>query len=296
MAKPIAVGVNESAASQAALLWAAHRAAQNKLSLVILHVVDDRWVAESYPYGGIMRDMGEELLRNAEDRAREAEPSLDVSVEFLEGSIGAALGKYSGRVSMLVIGSGGGSRLGGPVTDRALQVAAVAKCPVAVIGKEEAEGGQGVVVGVDGSEESVQAVAFAAAEADREGQELTVLYAFSGPNRWVKTGLPSTSLAAMIVEEENIVLAETVAGLRDEFPDLTVHKALETEKEPVTALIDAAANARLLVVGSRGRGSFRRLLLGSTAHGVLTQLPCPTIITRVDRVKRKKSSTERATT
>ncbi|MGN6440915.1 MAG: universal stress protein, partial [Arthrobacter sp.] len=50
----------------------------------------------------------------------------------------------------------------------------------------------------------------------------------------------------------------------------------------VAGLVEAAAGARLLVVGSRGKGAFKRLLLGSTAHGVLKHLPCPVIITRTD--------------
>jgi hypothetical protein len=118
---------------------------------------------------------------------------------------------------MLVVGSGSG-HVGGSLTDLALQVAAAAKCPVAVIGTQDLDGRHGVVVGVDGSEESIQSVAFAAAEADRDGQELTVFHAFSGPNRLGDAGLTPDDLAELIVEEERIVLAETVAGLRGTIP------------------------------------------------------------------------------
>jgi nucleotide-binding universal stress UspA family protein len=89
----------------------------------------------------------------------------------------------------------------------------------------------------------------------------------------------------LVAEEERVVLAETVAGLAEEYPDLTVKQVLVTDREPAKALVDAARGTKLLVLGSRGRGSFRRLLLGSTAHAVLAQLPCPTIITRVRRGK-----------
>ncbi|HEY1157209.1 MAG TPA: universal stress protein, partial [Arthrobacter sp.] len=58
---------------------------------------------------------------------------------------------------------------------------------------------------------------------------------------------------------------------------------METVLEPADALLRAAAGARLLVLGSRGKGGFERLLLGSTAHAVLTQPPCPTVITRMHR-------------
>lgn len=277
--KPIAVATNDSAQSQSAVMWAAHRAARARLPLVILHVVDDRWTAESNPWTTALIQRGKELLEAAAGRVRDTVP-IDVTTELLQGSVGGSLRKYSQGAAMLVVGSGG-THLGGSLTDRALQVAAAGKCPVAVIGMQDLQGRQGVVVGVDGSEESTHAVAFAAAEADREGQELTVLYAFRGPDTWVDSGLLTENLAEMVVEEEQMVLSETVSGLEVDYPDLVVHEVLETDQEPAAALVKAAAEAQLLVVGSRGRGGFKRLLLGSTAHAVLTHLPCPTVITPI---------------
>jgi nucleotide-binding universal stress UspA family protein len=253
--------------------------------LVILHVVDDRWVAEPVSWTGILVEKGGELLDIAAGRVRGTVP-VDITTKVLEGSIAGELRRYSGKVSMLVVGSGA-PHLGGSLTDRALQIAAAAKCPVAVIGDSATEGGRGVVVGVDGSEEATQAVAFGAAEADREGQELTVLYAFSPPDRLVDSGLLTENLPRLMEDEERIVLAETISGLREDYPDLVVHQVLETEKEPAAALVHAAAGAQMLVVGSRGRGGFKRLLLGSTAHTVLTHLPCPTVITPIRRIKHK---------
>ncbi|TNB72119.1 universal stress protein [Arthrobacter sp. BB-1] len=287
--KPIAVGIIDSSPSNAALLWAAARARRLKLPLAVLHVLDDRWMAgealDALPYIDALRNSALDMLKEAGERVRAAEPDLQVTTELLEGSVGGSLGDYSKNASMLVLGSSGHSRAA--LTDRALQAAATAECPVAVIGTNQG-GGQGVVVGVDGSRESTQAVAFAASEADALGEELTVLYAFTGPNRWIKAGLPSSSFAEHVVEEEQIVLSETVAGLRQDYPGLVVHGVLETVLEPADALVQAAANARMLVLGSRGRGGFGRLLLGSTAHGVLTQPPCPTVITRLKKTRHEK--------
>jgi nucleotide-binding universal stress UspA family protein len=281
--KPIAVGTNDSAQSQAAVLWAARRAHRANLPLVIVHVVDDRWIAEPYPWFGTLQQAGEELLKTAAGRLEGSVP-VTPATEMLTGSVGGALAKYSKKTSMMVIGSGSG-HLGGALADRALQVATAAKVPVAVIGTQDLEGRTGVVVGVDGSAESTQAVAFAAAEADRNGDELTVVYAVNVPNPVIDAGLTPAALADLIVDEERIVLSETVAGLKEDYPDLTVHQRLVSDRGPVDALVDAAAGARLLVVGSRGRGAFKRLLLGSTAHGVLKHLPCPTIIARTQAVK-----------
>lgn len=283
---PIAVATNDSGQSQAAVRWAAQRAARAHVALVILHVVDDRWVAEPMPWTGMLLEKADELLETAAGRVRGTVP-VEITTKVLEGGVAGSLGKYSTKVSMLVVGSGA-PHLGGSLTDRALQVAAAAKCPVAVIGDHEIEGRQGVVVGVDGSEEATQAVAFAAAEADREGQELTVVYASRGPDRWIDSAALTEHLAQRVQDEEQVVLSETISGLGEDYPDLVVHKVLETEMEPAVALVQAAASARMLVVGSRGRGGFKRLLLGSTAHAVLTHPPCPTVITPIQRVKHKK--------
>lgn len=279
--KPIAVATNDSPQSQAAVEWAARRAAKAGLPLTILYVVDDRWVAEPIPWTGELVEEGERLVEKAAARVRDGLP-VEVTTKVLEGGISGSLRKYSTQVSMLVVGSGA-PHLGGSLRDRALQVAAAAKCPVAVIGVHDTEGRKGVVVGVDGSEEATQAVAFAAAEADREGEELTVVYAVWQPDKWVDSGALTQTLSQRIEDEEQTVLAETVSGLREDYPDLVVHKVLDTVMEPAAALVKAAEGASLLVVGSRGRGGFRRLLLGSTAHAVLTHLPCPTVITPIHR-------------
>lgn len=283
--QPIAVGISDTEASNAALLWAAARANRRKVPLAVLHVIDDRWMAgEAAPYVDVLRQSGLDLLEAAGQRVRAAEPGLAFTLDMLDGGIGASLGNYAKKASMLVVGSSSHSR--GALTDRALQVAATAESPVAVVGPRPAPG-TGVVVGVDGSRESTQAVAFAAAEADALNESLTVVYAFTGPNRWIKAGLPSSSFAELVVEEEQIVLSEAVAGIRQDYPGLVIHEVLETVLEPADTLIRAASEAGLLVLGSRGRGSFGRLLLGSTAHGVLTSPPCPTIITRLKKSAHK---------
>jgi nucleotide-binding universal stress UspA family protein len=110
-----------------------------------------------------------------------------------------------------------------------------------------------------------------------------VVYAIWEPDKWVDSGALTQSLTQRIEDEEQMVLSETVSGLREDYPDLVVHRILDTKREPAEALVKAAAGAKLLVVGSRGRGGFKRLLLGSTAHAVLTQLPCPTVITPIHR-------------
>ncbi|MDQ0756551.1 universal stress protein [Arthrobacter sp. B3I4] len=286
MSKPIVVGINGSTGSEAALTWALERAAQQKSPVLCVHAVDDRWMSPDFQYHELIRDSGMELLEKSKASAANQAPDVDVDVQLRHGSPGSALREASQDASLLVVGGHDKHWLdGGPMTDRALQAVSASDCPVAVIPSARGTGNRGVVVGVDGSEESLQAVAFAAAEADRGGDELTVVLAFRSPARWIERQLPSSGLAESIVEEDRIVLAESVAGLRDKYPDLVVNQRLETDTEPAKALVEAAREARLLVIGSRGRGGFSRLVLGSTAHAVLLDVPCPTVVTRVHKVK-----------
>ncbi|MFF2298194.1 universal stress protein [Arthrobacter sp. NPDC058127] len=283
MKKPIVVGVVDTKASHASLAWAMDRAARRKLPVQLVHAVDSRWLDESVGSNEVIRAAANELLSKTAAYAGELEPTVQVKTFLFSGSPGQALRKHSKGASMVVIGTGH-NWPGGPVADRALQIAAVAQCPVAVVGEQDMTGRRGIVVGADGSEESTQAVSFAAAEADKDSQELAVVHAVLAPPL-IHRAMPAADVAETILEGERIVLAETVAGLAENYPDVVVHQVLVSNNESAEALANAAAEARLLVLGSRGRGSFKRLLLGSTAHTVLRSLPCPTIITRVRRVK-----------
>lgn len=286
MSKAIVVGSNGSAGSEAALTWALERASRDKHPVIIVHAVDDRWMSPEFQYHEIIREAGMDLLQRAKASARGQAPDVEVDIQLRHGSGGSVLREVSKEAALVVVGGHGKRWLdGGPMTDRALQVVSASECPVAVIPVKRGTGDSGVVVGVDGSEESLQAVAFAAAEADLGGDELTVVLAFKSPGRWVEKQLPSSGLAESMVEENRIVLAESVAGLGAQYPDLTVHQRLETNIEPARALVNIADGARLLVIGSRGRGGFSRTVLGSTAHAVLLSVPCPTLVTRVHRVK-----------
>jgi nucleotide-binding universal stress UspA family protein len=286
MSKPIVVGVTGSAGSQGALAWAVQRASRHKLPLVIIHAVDDRWMSPEFQYQELIREAGMDLLKKAQVAATAQVPDVDVEVQLRHGSAGAALREASKEASMVVVGAHDRHWMdGGPLKDRALQIVSASDSPVAVVPATRGAGERGVVVGVDGSEEALQAVRFAAAEADRGGDELTVVLAFRSPARWFENQLPSRGLAETIIEEQRVVLSESVAGLGDRYPDLTVHQRLETDADPAKALVDIATGARVLVVGSRGRGGFSRLVLGSTAHAVLLHVPCPTVVTRLHRVQ-----------
>ena len=80
-----------------------------------------------------------------------------------------------------------------------------------------------------------------------------------------------------IVDDERRVVAEQLAGRSAAYPDLVVSTVVE-RTHPSRALLDRARGARLLVVGSRGRGGFIGLLLGSVGRAMVHRAPCPVAV------------------
>ena len=137
-----------------------------------------------------------------------------------------------------------------------------------------------IVVGVDASKESVKALRWALDEARLRGCEVEVVHAYPTPELAALPAvvtLPSDdelTAAAMTVIEE--VLGEV--GAPDDVPiERTVRAG-----GAASVLCEAAADADLMVVGARGLGGFRGLLLGSVSHQVVAHSPCPVVITVPD--------------
>jgi nucleotide-binding universal stress UspA family protein len=82
-----------------------------------------------------------------------------------------------------------------------------------------------------------------------------------------------------VAAEEERVLAERLVGWQDKYPDVEVRRVVAKDR-PVRCLLDAAVGARMLVVGSRGRGGVPGMLLGSTSQSLLYAAACPLAIVR----------------
>ncbi|QYC39059.1 Universal stress protein [Nonomuraea coxensis DSM 45129] len=123
-----------------------------------------------------------------------------------------------------------------------------------------------ILVGVDGSRTGLEAAAWAGAEAALRRTPLTVAHVVA---RWVCEDESSryAEVGRWLREGGATVLAAAEERVRRENPYVEVRTEL-LPGDPRAALIEAAADAELLVVGSRGIGGIRGLLVGSVAHGV----------------------------
>lgn len=280
MLKTILVGVEDLPYSDDALVWAAQAAVQRRAVLHLVHATGYPTLAIDLLHDEAIAQSGTTLMQRATDRVAEVAPGVEVTTTIDPRLPGEALCDLAAGAQMLVIGT---HRMGAIervfAGSLSYQIAAGAPCPVVVVPHLPALDATGVVVGADGSADSLDAVELAAAEADWTGQALHILHAWQEPGIYASTDIYPIGIADSVRESERLVLAESAAGLAAKYPDLVVHEQLVHE-QPATALLDLGANARLLVVGSRGRHGIARVLLGSVSHTVVLHAPCPVMVTR----------------
>lgn len=143
--------------------------------------------------------------------------------------------------------------------------------------------GTRIVVGVDGSDTSLGAAKWAAAVAGRLGQPLHLVHSAADPTRL--PGISDPSLAQQLIDslaaEAAEVLSSAVAVVRESAPDSRLTTALDNGPA-ATALLTAAQDATMIVLGATGRGTVERWLLGSTAVRVTNRATCPVVVWRGD--------------
>jgi nucleotide-binding universal stress UspA family protein len=141
-----------------------------------------------------------------------------------------------------------------------------------------------IVVGVDGSDNSIDALRWALDEAQRRHATLQAVAAWQFPYTGIGFA-PSIGPAGL----EDGAAAILEQALRLACPDDAARPPIEqlvVQDTPAHALVEAAKGADLLVVGSRGRGGFKGLLLGSVSTQVVHHAPCPIVVvphTRADQ-------------
>jgi nucleotide-binding universal stress UspA family protein len=135
-----------------------------------------------------------------------------------------------------------------------------------------------IVVGFDGSEPSKDALRWAKAQADATGDALVVVSAWTYPVASFPMLIDTVPVAAGADPE-----AETRTALqrmvKETIGDTSVVFTV-VEGHPVTALLNAALDAALVVVGSRGHGGFVGSLLGSVSQHLVAHAPCPVVVVR----------------
>jgi nucleotide-binding universal stress UspA family protein len=275
---PIVVGVDGSEPAERAVRWAARAAVgQGRgLHLVLAYGgVDPSLVADAQIWRAYQERLLDRARRDAERAAAVAhgvQPDLEVTEELVEGPAAPALLDRAGE-GLLVVGARGEANLGEPFAGSvATTVAAHAAGPVVVVrGVEPTAPEAPVVVAVDGSPASTAAIDFAVAAADVADCPLVAVHTW-----WDLLVEPLPDRGALEGDEHR-VLAEQLAGRCAAHPDVEVSTVVR-RAHPSRVILEEARGARLLVVGTRGRGPVVGLLLGSVSRRMVHQAPCPVAV------------------
>jgi nucleotide-binding universal stress UspA family protein len=180
--------------------------------------------------------------------------------------------EHSAAADMVVAGSRGHGRLAGLLLGSvAWQLAGHGRGRIVIVRGQESPAGHGpgpVVAGVDLSAPSQAALEFAAEEAALRHVPLVAVCALADA--------PHVPGGARQTEEE---FTSPMTRWEKDHPGVTVLRQV-TSRSPRTELLDAAADARLLVIGSRGRGGIPAMTVGSVTSALLHHAPCPVGIVR----------------
>jgi nucleotide-binding universal stress UspA family protein len=284
MTGPVVVGVDGSACSLDAVDLAAREAALRRRPLRIVHAFI--WPYLGVPLGpshvgpaeGGLLNEANRIIQDALARARTAAPDIEADGIAVTGAPATVLIDESRTAALIVLGDRGlGGFTGLLVGSIAVQVAAHATCPVLVARGRPDPTGE-ILLGVDGSPANAPAITFAFEEACRRGCPLLAVHTWTHP---VSSGpgdmLPMVYDASALEQEEARVFEEALAGWRNKYPDVELRRRLVRGRtRPI--LIDETGRAQLAVVGTRGRGGFTGLLLGSVSQALLHHAECPVAI------------------
>ncbi len=283
----VLVCVDGSAAADAAVAWGAREAIMRQLPITLMHAVPP--VVVGWPVGQLYADMPEWQQENGQhviDQARktlsaslgESEPP-EIRTEMVYSSVVPVLIDASKDAWMIVAGSQGLGAMGrlllGSVTTGLVHYA---HCPVAVIHSDEnaaPDSSAPVLLGIDGSPASEAATALAFDEASRRGVELVALHVWSDVGVFPVLGMDWRDRET----EGQEILAERLAGWQEQYPDVRIERLLFCDK-PSRWLLKESERAQLVVVGSRGRGGFPGMLLGSVSSAVAQSARVPVIVVR----------------
>lgn len=292
--RKVIVGADGSDQSKAAIEWAAAEAARRNVRLRIVHGLGMPLIVSAY--GGPERfqptteisGQADSVLEAAKELVGELQPSVTIETVTALEEAPLALIRQSGAHDLLVVGSRGlGSVAALFVGSVSIRVAAQAPCPVVVVPSEDGKPAttklDSLVVGVDDSKNARRALGLAVDLAAESEGDLTVVNSWEVPFPYDPVAMTAAGYQPqddIFERHSEALVTELLEEVMDDGrKDVNVEvSVIRAQANPVDALLGAAVEADAIVVGSRGRGSVRGLLLGSVSQGVLHRSKIPVVV------------------
>ncbi|ROQ26310.1 nucleotide-binding universal stress UspA family protein [Streptomyces sp. PanSC19] len=272
----VVVGIDPVKDWHMALAWAADEAHLRGRGLRLVVAVPprhDTQHVDDTPRHQAQQRAGTETLRAALAWAHARQPAVKATSFLVDGFPAGTLAGLSREAHMIVLGSRHLNRTAEFLSAGSLVVPVTAKahCPVVVVGDAEHVTRETpyLVVGVDGSESSRAALAWAFEEADLRHCALRAVAVWQPP-------VFSLHSADTLSHAERRLLSETTAGWAEKYPDVRLTHEVPVGS-PVEALASAAEHALAVVIGRRGRGGYAGMRVGSVVHGLLHRAHCPVV-------------------
>jgi nucleotide-binding universal stress UspA family protein len=281
------VVVDGSKAGWEALDWAAAEAAARRCELGVVHEfawplsVDSFGVLHARVYDPDTVEAAERVVLEAVRRAHLVVPDLSVRTHLQASAPRSGICHEACGGALVVLGRDEAAGAFGVRRCRSQRVLRRASCPVAVVGLSPRVGSgratARVVVGIDRPRDSATILGCAFRAASRRGVGITVLHVWSPRMQSEFDAFGDEPTGSELAKRRQ--LDATIPGWLDAFPDVDVKQRLV--RGPVgPALVAESESAALLVVGSRGRGLWRRALLGSISRSVIRSAHCPVVVVR----------------
>lgn len=277
MTERVVVAVDGGAASDAAIEWVIERSHSTVLEIEVTTVVELGWLGPGKRELEFLEPY-RNALKSASARIAELAPDTKVTTTTRDGLPADVLAQASEHADLLVVGTNKTGKLAGVLHGTLpLKIAGRSKCTTVVVPAGWSPNAGSIVAAWDNDGTADAAVDFAAAEAELLGRHLVVVHAWRVPAA-ISTELPSgTAFLEDFVEAHTRMLHDTVERTKAAHPTLVVEERLEPGPVAV-AVVEAAAGASLLVVGSHGKGVVRDLVLGSVSHDALLNMPAPVAV------------------
>jgi nucleotide-binding universal stress UspA family protein len=280
---PVVVGVDGSEEATRAAAYGAWEAKRRRvaLRLVFAHQPAPMWGPATLTPNDSewLHHWIHDLLTKAEKDVTESYPDVTIATAVIPGSPAAALVDESRHASLVVVGTRSSGGLKGHVAGSvAAQVAAHAHAPVVVLRPGDPRCadpasfvGRRVMVGLDGSPESQHALEVAVEEAVARDAGVHAVFVWSTLDVRNIGPIVESYLASEEEDKALRLVTEATQGWSEQYPDLPITHQVVHGVDPVDALTRVSGDAGLIVVGTRGRGGFLGLRLGSTSDGLIRQ-------------------------